>query len=70
MALIKVKAHSKNPSMRFLYFLFVFFLGPEMRPALSCDVDISKIFVSDINATEFRYWYSSMKRLAISKMNN
>ncbi len=52
--------------MRFLYFLLVFFLGAEMRQALSCDEDISKLFGSNINSTEFRHWYSSMKRLTIS----
>ncbi len=37
-----------------------------MSQTLSCDEDISKLFVSNINTTEFRYWYSSMKRLTIS----
>ncbi len=52
--------------MRILYFLLVLMLRLEMRQAQPCDVAISTLFVRSINSTEFRYWYSSMKRLTIS----
>ncbi len=52
--------------MRFPFFLLTIVLKVEITQALQCDEDTSALFVRNIDAAAFSYWYSSIERFTIS----